>query len=253
MLQIFAVVAGAQEAEKPKEIFHLRLGAGAAWQSVRDDAMSPLLYDGTQGTFQVGGEWRGYRSLHRIDALFWLGEGSAESGRTTENYTFAVNGGYLHRISKDEAPWQWRVGGALTTWGSFRDHQSLINSNYFYDVFFSLGLNASVERGFRLFGRDWLADWQVIVPVLTYGVRPNYSGLEATPPDDDGFNGWEDAEVGSLNALQNVKSRIELMYPLSNGNRLGLMYYWDFFNAGFGPHDVTQSLQSLTFNLHFKF
>ncbi len=256
IFMLFSLVfsyAQAQEAEKPKETFHLKLGAGAARQTVRDDAMSPLIYHGVQGTFQIGGEWRGYRSLHRVDALFWLGEASAESGRTTENYTFAINGGYLHRISQDEAAWQWRVGGMLTTWGSFRDHQSLINSDYFYDVFFSIGPAASVERRFVLFKRDWLVDWQLTVPVLTYGVRPTYSGLDAVPPDDEGFAGWDDPEIGSLNLLQNVKSRIELAYPLKNGNRVGLVYYWDFFHASMGPHEVLQSLQSLSLNLHFKF
>lgn len=253
VFQLIITNGFAQHVVQPKETFHLKFGAGLALQTVQDDAMSPLRYDGLQGAFMAGGEWRGYRSLHRVDALFWLGETSARSGRVTENYTFAINSGYLHRISQDEAAWQWRVGGMLTTWGSFREHLSLINSDFFYDLFFSIAPAAAVERKFRLFKRDWLVDWQVTVPALTYGVRPNYAGLDAVPPDDDGFQGWEDAQIGSFNVLQNVKSRIELAYPLKNGNRIGLMYYWDFFNATLEPHDVRQSLQSVQFNLHFKF
>ncbi len=252
---VFLTLTGAlaQENNASKNTFHLKLGAGVALQTVKDDAMSPLTYDGTQIAFQTGGEWRGAKSLHRLDALFWLGETSASSGRTTENYTFAINGGYLHNLSKPEAAWQWRLGGVITTWGSFRDHQSLINSDFFYDLFFSIGPSATVERNFKLFKRNWILDWQLTVPALTYGVRPTYSGLDAAPPDENGFQGWEDAQIGSFDILQNVKSCIELAYPLKNGNRLGLMYYWDFFNASLEPYAVKQAMQSVQLNLHFQF
>lgn len=251
LLSVFATKA--QENDALKSTFHLKLGGGFGLQTVRDEAMSLLQYDGTQGAFQAAGEWRRPKGLYRVDGLFWLGENAAASGRTTQNYTFTINGSYLHRISKDEARWQWRVGGALTNWGSFREHQSLINSDFFYDLFFSVGPSAMVERQFRFLKRDWLINWQVIVPALTYGVRPNYSGLEVAPPDEEGFQGWDDAQLGSFNILQNIKSHIELAYPLKNGNRLGLLYYWDFFKSDFEPHTVKQSMQSVQFNLHFKF
>ncbi len=243
----------AQEATEPQHTFHLKLGGGFGLQTVRDDAMSPLQYDGIQGAFQAAAEWHRPKSLYRMDGLFWLGETSAASGGTTENYTFAVNGSYLYRISATESRWQWRAGAALTTWGSFREHLSLINSDFFYDLFFSLGPSAMVEREFRFFKRDWLVNWQVTIPALTYGVRPNYSGLEVAPPDENGFQGWKDAQFGSFNILQNVKSQIELAYPLKNGNRLGIMYYWDFFKSDLKPHTVKQVMQSVQFNLHFKF
>ncbi|MDX1940321.1 MAG: hypothetical protein SFU99_07205 [Saprospiraceae bacterium] len=242
----------AQEASEPKSTFHLKLGGGFGLQTVRDNAMSPLQYDGIQGAFQAAGEWRRPQGLYRLDGLFWLGEASAVSGGTTNNYSFAVNGGYLHRLSKEDARWQWRVGPAITTWGSFREHLSLINSDFFYDLFFSLGPSGMVEREFRFFKRDWFVNWQITIPALTYGVRPNYSGLEVVPPDEEGFQGWEDAQFGSFNILQNVKSQIELAYPLKNGNRLGLLYFWDFFKSDLEPHSVKHSMQSVQFSLHFK-
>ncbi len=244
----------AQETTALQHTFHLKLGGGFGLQTVRDDAMSPLQYDGIQGALQMSGEWRrSQQGFYRVDGLFWLGETSAQSGRITENYTFAINSSYLHCFSPKEAFWQWRIGGALTTWGSFREHLSLINSDFFYDLFFSLGPSAMVEREFRFFKRDWLVNWQVTIPALTYGLRPNYSGLEVAPPDENGFQGWKDAQFGSFNILQNVKSQIELAYPLKNGNRLGIMYYWDFFKSDLKPHTVKQVMQSVQFNLHFKF
>ena len=251
MLYLLSTAAFAQEDAKPRDAFHLKLGGGGALQTLRDQAMSPLLYDGFQLALHAGMEIRRQRGLHRMDALFWLGETSAErSGRTTDNYSYTINSVYLHRISSEEARWQWRIGGAVTNWGSFRQHQSLINSNFFYDLFFSTGAAASVERSFRLFRRDWYADWQVIVPVLTFGLRPNYSGLNAAPPDDDSFQGFADGAFVSFGKLQNVKSRAELVYPLKNGNRIGLLYYWDFFNTSIGPHPARQAMQSVQLNLH---
>ncbi len=247
-------VACGQEMSKPsKSVFHLKLGAGAAWQTVRDQAMSPLLYDGLQLALQGGFDLRGARSLYRVDGLFWVGETEAErSGRTTENYSYAVNSSYLRRVSREEKKWAWQVGGAITNWGSFRDHQSLINSDFFYDLFFSVGATAALQHQFRFFRREWHVEWQLIVPALTFGLRPNYIGLDAAPPGEGSFETFTEAALTSFNGLQNVKSRFELAYPLRNGNRLGLMYYWDFFNTSIGPHPARQSMQSLQFNLHFS-
>ncbi len=254
LLTLCAITALSGQSEdnaRSKSAFHLKLGGGAGLQTIRDQAMSPLLYDGIQIGTYAGIDVRGVRDLYRMDALFWLGEISSErSGRTSENYTYTINSSYLWRVSPDDARWNWHLGAAVTNWGSFRNHQSLINSNFFYDLFFSTGLTAATERHFRLFRRNWYADWQIIVPALTYGLRPNYSGLDVAPPDDDSFQGFADAQFVSFGRLLNVKSRIELVYPLLNGNRVGLLYYWDFFSTSIGPHPARQSMQSAQLSLH---
>ncbi len=245
----------AQEADMAlaqKNTFHLKFGAGFGLQTYRDDAMSPLLYDGVQIGTYAGAEWRKQKGIFQIDGLFWLGEASAEqSGATTDNYTFGVNGSYLRHLNT--VNWRFSVGGAISTWGSFREHASLINSDYFYDVFFSVGPSGAVEKAFRFLKRDWQINWQLSVPVLTYGLRPNYSGLEEAPPNDNSFDAeLEAAKVGTFNVLTNVKSRLELAYPLQNGNRIGLLYYWDFYQSNIEPHSVKQAMQSVQLNLHFK-
>lgn len=194
--------------------------------------------------------------FYRVDGLFWLGETSAEqTGAVTDNYTFAVNGGYLWQLHRERvSSWHCYAGAALTAWGSFREHNSLPNSNYFYDVFFSVAPTGAIEYDFRLLKQDWNISLQLTVPVLTYGLRPNFSGLDEAPPNDNG--GFEKelkaAEVGSFNILTSIKSRLELAFPLQNGNRIGLLYYWDFYNANIEPHSVKQFMQSVQLNLHFR-
>lgn len=246
----------AQEDTVQASTFHLKFGSGVGLQTYRDDAMSPLLYDGVEIGAMLGAEWRRPKGFYRVDGLFWLGETDSEqSGAYTDNYTFAVNGGYLRLLHPArESRWHCYVGGALTTWGSFREHISLVNSDYFYDFFVSVGPTGAVEYDFRLFKRSWQLGWQFTIPVLTYGLRPNYSGLEEAPPDEfDGFKSeLKAAQIGSFNILMNVKSRLELIYPLKNGNRFGLLYYWDFYQSNLEPHSVKQSMQSVQLNLHFK-
>ncbi|MFN7116260.1 MAG: hypothetical protein ACK4TA_05635 [Saprospiraceae bacterium] len=236
-----------------KSTFHLKFGAGFGYQTYRDDAMSPLLYDGVQIGAYAGAEWRRSKGIWQLDGLFWLGETDAEqSGAYTDNYTFAVNGSYLHYLN-NASKWRLALGGALTSWGSFREHSTLVNSDYFYDVFFSLGPSAAIEKPFRFLNRDWAVHWQLTLPVLSYGLRPNYSGLNESPPNDDSFTAeLEAAQIGSFNVLTNVKSRLELLYPLKNGNRIGLFYYWDFYQSNIQPHVVQQAMHSVQLNLHFK-
>jgi hypothetical protein len=245
----------AQEDSIRQSTVHLKFGAGIGYQTLRDAAMSPLLYNGIQIGGYAGAEWRRATGIFQVDGLFWLGETDSEQSRArTDNYTFAVNGSYLWQLHPaHESQWHCYLGGALTSWGSFRDHASLPNSDYFYDLFFSLGPSGAIEYDFSLLGRDWKLSGQLTVPVLTYGLRPNYSGLNESPPDDKSFaTELEAAQIGSFNILTNVKSRLELVYPLKNGNRFGLLYYWDFYNANIEPHPVRQAMQSVQLNLHFQ-
>lgn len=235
--------------------FHLKFGAGFGYQTLRDDAMSPLLYNGVEIGAYAGTEWRRPKGIFQLDGLFWLGETTAEqSGAYTDNYTFAVNGSYLHQLHPErESRWHCYAGGGITSWGSFRDHISLPNSDYFYDLFFSIAPSGLIEYDFRFLKRDWQLGWQLTIPVLTYGLRPNFSGLDEAPPDDNSFKKeLEAAQIGSFDVLTNVKSRLELVYPLKNGNRFGLLYYWDFYKSDIEPHSVQQSMQSVQLNLHFK-
>lgn len=244
----------AQENATSANTFHFKFGAGFGYQTLRDGAMSPLLYDGIALGAYAGADWRKPRSHWQVDGLFWLGQVSSErSGASADSYTFAINGSYLKQLHPGKmSKWQPSLGGALTTWGSFRSHASLVNSDFFYDLFFSLGPSGSMEHRFRMLHRDWILNWQLTVPIVTYGLRPNFSGLDEVPPDDNSFQGFKNAQFGSFNVLNNVKSKIELAYPLKNGNRIGLLYYWDFYQSNIKPHAVKQAMQSVQLNLHFS-
>jgi hypothetical protein len=248
-----ALPLGAYTDTLPSKPFYLTLGAGTSYQALRDQAMSPLLYDGFQLASYAGFDQYLPGGLHRLDMFFWFGGGSAASGRTTENYSFAANGGYLFNLKTRSPAWQARLGGQLTTWGSFRYHTSLTNSNTFYEFFIGLGPAATLGRDFRFLKRKWHIGGQLNVPLLVAGARPSYIGLEKAPFDDeDVFPDLKYMRLGSLDIVQNVKTRFELVMPLKRGNRISLLYYWDIYRSGLSPQPVTQSMQSLQFLLHVR-
>lgn len=242
----------AQEAVSSAASFHFKFGGGFGYQTLRDDAMSPLLYQGAEIAAYAGLEWRKTKSIWQLDGFFWYGQPSSDrSGAYMDTYSTAWNVSYLRHLQLSK--WQVSVGGALTNWASFREHVSLINSDYFYDIFLSLAPSVQLERNFHFLKRDWLLSGQLTVPVLTYGLRPNFSGLDETPPNDDSVQtAFDAAQIGSFDVLTNIRSRLELAYPLKNGNRIGLLYYWDFFQSDIEPHSVQQAMQSVQLNLHFK-
>lgn len=239
----------------PKRSLSLYLGGGAAWETYRDRAMSPLLYEGIQGAAMLGFDIQGANMLHRVEGRFWAGTTSAQRrGGTTENLAFAVNSSHLKRLSAEDAPWQWRAGPALLVWGSLRYHTGLVNSNYFYDLFGSVGPSGSVERPIKLLRRRWTAGWQMSVPVFSWGLRPTYSGLVAATPEEELTAGpyLEEARFGAFKVLTGVQSRLHLRYPLANENALMLVYQWDVFSSRLGHHPVTHAMNGLKLNLSIK-
>lgn len=251
---LFSATLPAQQAAVTPKAFFLRLGAGPAFQTLRDRAMSPLIYSGIQGAYGAGFDaWRPH-GLYRLDVLFHNGTASASSGRRLINYTLNIDGSYLRTIpAAGLGEMELRAGGALTSWMSFRIHQTLVNSYVFYDVFFSLGPSASLNRPFRLLRSNWQAEGQMTVPLLAAGARPSYSGLERIPFIGDDSPDLKYLRFGSLNIVQTVKLRLELALLLNKGNRIGLVYHGDLLRSNLSPHLTTQYLQSLQFQMHVRF
>lgn len=252
---LFVGALAAQEPDLPKRTVRMLIGAGAGWETYRDRAMSPLLYEGLQGAAGTGVEIEGTRVLHRIEGLFFFGNTSAQDiGGTTENLAFMANGIHLRRLGTVGAKWLWRAGPALSSWGSLRFHRSLVNSNYFYDLFISLGAAGSVERELRFLHRNWRAGWQLSVPMLSWGLRPTYSGLVAATPDEEETAApyLEEARLGTFGVLTRVNSRVYLTYALPNSNQLSLVYHWDMFHSDVGHHPISHAMNALQLNLSVK-
>ncbi len=252
---MFAWTSAAQEPGVPKRAVRLQIGVGAGWETYRDLAMSPLLYEGIQGAAGIGIEVEGARVLHRMEGLFFFGNTTAQRiGGTTENLAFMFSGSHLRRLSPVDTKWQWHAGPALSSWGSLRYHRSLVNSNYFYDLFISLGATGSVERELRFLRRNWRAGWQLSVPVLSWGLRPSYSGLVAATPDEEETPApyLEEARVGAFGVLTRVNSRLHLTYALPHANHLSLVYHWDMFRSDAGRHPISHAMQALQLNLSVK-
>lgn len=230
--------------------FFLTLGAGFAHQAYRDEAMSPLVYQGYLPGYQAGFDAFRPKGMHRLDMLFWHGATAARSGRSTQNYTFAVNGGYLRNLG--DSPWQPRLGGSFLIWSSMREHLSLTNSYFFYDVFVGIGPSASASRRVRLLKRDWIADAQLTVPLLVYGGRPPFAGLDVVPFSKEYFPDLRSYGLGSVNIFRHLKLRLEWVKPLRHGNRISLVYHWEGYQVRLTPDRVGHSLQSLQFHLHVR-
>ncbi|MBK8493464.1 MAG: hypothetical protein IPL49_21980 [Saprospirales bacterium] len=115
--------------------------------------------------------------MHRLDIIFGTALLLPAAGVPRRTIRLPSMAGICGLCAVARFNWEVRsLPGAV-----FREHQTLVNSYFFYDVFIAVGPTAAMVRDFRVFKKQWQLDGQLIIPLLVLGARPAYSGLESIP------------------------------------------------------------------------
>lgn len=254
-----------------KKQHYIFMDNGFAFQTVQDYGMSPLLYSGLGFMTQAGYYFYGEKYIHQVTGNFSAGFLSTRNYEDDEAIaTFLDGGAYytvLRHIKDIGATNDYRLfaGGSFDFRTGNRINTKLGNSAYNYEIFSGLALSGRIEKlwhrparerkiwfvTFDLKERDIIFDYQVNIPLISWGVRPSFVTIS------DGM--YSTVELGNsgfytFDVLKRFYSRLGASYIFNNGNMFKLsitknMYAYkkDFNNVSL----ITNALlASFIFNLN---
>ncbi len=257
VLFLLGVVAGAQPAER-----FLTVGPGWSYATVLDEATSPLRYRGHNFLLSSSLEISKPDRLSTWQFLGWMGRirPAANPGRSSSSSRF-LRGEF--RWTEHYRVAQWRdstlhvfLGWGLLTKGVYRLHDIFVNNEEAFEYFNSASLEAMARYPFRLWGRPLRMQAGISAPLVSLTVYPLYNRgrpegfLQSGVADFDAAT--RSLRVVTLDRYVRVSTFLNLDYPLANGNRFRLSYYWDFFHFA-KENPVSGGLQGLYVSTLFNF
>lgn len=205
--------------------FYLPMGFTYAFETVKDNSLSPVSYSGHLGGLHLGFYFQNENWLSELN----LGAAGAYQYPDVErdislSQTLSIISRGAYSLSyqvfeKDE----WRFFAGLLSLNSFdyRNHNRYGNSQDNYAAFLSAGPALTTQRGFGLWDQDFLFQYQLGIPVGTYYFRPSYiRPYFNDAPGSKGFAWWGD--------YFEISSRADLAWILKNENQLRLSYNWGY-------------------------
>jgi hypothetical protein len=98
--------------------------------------------------------------------------------------------------------------------------------------------------------------WQLNVPVAGVITRPNYAGIEhfanGVVVNDALDEIFQNIRFASFNSFVEVKSKIDVLFPLGNHNLLNIGYHWAGYHYSYDRVGVQGNQNSLVIGLQFK-
>lgn len=228
---------------------YMPFGAVYSFETVKDQALSPVSYSGS-----LGGLYLGYEFLNDnwISTLSLNGGGGFQSPDVNpENNPSSTATGYargsyqlMRRIFTYK---DFRFFGGVVSHNvfDFRQHNRYGNSSDNYVALFAFGTSIAIQKPFTFFNQNWALSYNFGFPFGSYYLRPGYVkpylNLEA---GSKGFAFWGDFYI--------LNSKTELTWILDNGNQLRLFYNWEFSQLDLLNKTQTD-LQQIGLSTIFKF
>ncbi len=215
-------------------ITHFTTGVGGSYANVRDQAHSPLLYNGVGGNVQLGHTRNTFHSFSQSFARFDLNLLNAEQSGATI-FSYRLEGHYQYyfkQFSNTQKRLRFYPGLAVVAKWALRDHDSFSNNSQVIETRFSLAPAIKIEFPFVLFNRDFELGIFSQLPLLNYIGRPLFASTKFPDQVANEDTAWHNyltgGDVYSLGSYVNIKTQTYFTYTFKNGNGLKLDYFWSF-------------------------
>lgn len=206
---------------------YLKFGLGYSYQTVLDQAMSPVSYSGHFGQLSIGYSSQNEKWLSELEiggngGLQYPDIGREESSRQTLSLLSRLRYTLVRQWAEMN---QWRFYTGLSSMNSFdfRNHSNYVNSQTNYLALFALGPSIGVQREFSMLKRRWGLQVFTDLPIAGYYLRPGY------------IKPFFNDEVGSKGLVWwgeffQINTHTDLIYYLENENQLRLIYNWEYLS-----------------------
>lgn len=239
---------------------HFSIGIGPAYQSMLDQGLSPLLYDGFQFAFMLGFE-RHRPQLSHIASFQALMGGLSSArqevmGNHISNSCLDIRYSFRYKLWQNpDGRLKALAGPGLSSLQLYRVHDGFSNSAYSNYFLNTISLQGFLNFDFLLFGRRFGLMGGLDVPLLSFAFRQAYT----IPVMDGMLRGKEglDALLSSgkvyvPGSFWGLGSQWHFQYHLKNGNAIALEYHSHFHSLD-DVNPVKDARHQLFFKAMFNF
>jgi hypothetical protein len=175
--------------------------------------------------------------------------------RNADHISGLYNFGYLKVAHEFNKMTYLYAGMTLRGRGVYNNILDIGNNSENYVILNNLGPTAMLHYTFYLWRKWWNIEWQLSIPLMSYYFSPDWA--VNTPNQKLGSS-----DFVFVPNFYEIDSKLRLILPLGNKNKLSFTYAWDFYNLSDTEADgikknIIQSashglFMSLIFNLDFN-
>lgn len=213
---------------------YLGLGAGATYQVMFDEAISPIVYSRVSASPMLN-HIKVNESIYtevsmRASILNLTHNVNKEEKPKVKTQRALVDYRFLFRVPVEMRDFDIRAGGMLGA--SFTDKNAPLRQDaaQVYEYAVSLGICGKVTKEVVFRDHTTFLTWDVAIPLFANISRPYYlNRQELADPENKIFGDFlKNSTTGSFGKYFRINSRAGFMYRMENGNALQLTYQWDY-------------------------
>lgn len=217
---------------------YLGFGAGAAYRTALDEVMSPLRYSkiGATGAItNIKTDDLKYTELYFQGSYLELNRPSDE---LVKSHMKALNGlmdyRHLYKLAVsflNDGIFDVRAGGMFSTQFCYKKAENLGYSSTITEYDISLGAAAKIAKQHFISERKSYLIWEMALPFVAAYSRPVYLNQPTILTNDNNIltNAFANNSFGTFGKFFRLNSRVSVLYPVKNGNKIRFTYQWDYY------------------------
>lgn len=215
------------QAQKSKAF---QLGTQLSYLAYRDEAFSPLLYNGLGIGIQLGDRvempnWiQGFELALTGNFYFSLLDNPATFANNAGLGTFSKLNFHWYKKSIQREKWQLAIGGKV--YGHYNGLFFVNHSNNILSYDIQISLDPAALFNYQL-NTKWSLEATTHFPLISYNSRPSSEGL--LPFEDYNLDVGELLFGGNLYSISNIfflENRVSIIRQLKNQHAIRLFYNW---------------------------
>lgn len=230
-----------------KKSAYLKVGIGAGASSFRDQATSPLFYQGTPISAFVSRVKVSDRKETNLGVSFIAGEYTAEVNEKQRGMSsfssFNTSYSRLYQLQNwSDENWKYKVGGTLMMTANFRSNEKLQNNSFGFEGFLNLLGSFKVSRdvsrenekqkkflfiNYTLKPRERILSYQLNLGLWNSSLRNGYAYINQSSV----INDYSFLDGYVLKTFSGLRFSSELNYTLfllgARNNAVQISYVWD--------------------------
>ncbi|OSZ78485.1 hypothetical protein CAP35_09600 [Chitinophagaceae bacterium IBVUCB1] len=238
---------------------YLGVSIGPTYQVFHDQLISNMRYEKIGTTAAISNTKINdvkYTELHFQGSYLNMGRESEELVKATARQLKATMD-YKHTYKLallDENYFDVRAGALFSTLFCHRNAEHIVNTGDVYEYAISLGLTGKIAKQQTFNQRQGHIILDLNMPLISNFSRPEYLNHSTVldPESTTIKRIFANNRFTSFGRMFRFNSRIHILYPIKNGNKMRFTYQWDYYRMK-GDADVKVFSAEHTFFITFLF